>query len=169
MDDLDALLTPAPPPPEPAGLRDAAWRPAARVLRRRRGLRAGRWVLVLAVVYVAGAATVWLWRPDRPAPAPPPPAQQPEELPPADPYRADPPERIEQWAGRAGGAARVALYRRAGDGYLARGDEAKALRCYKQCLDGGRPEDLAIRADQDSWLLMSLKLARQREKPDARN
>jgi hypothetical protein len=85
-----------------------------------------------------------------------------------DPYRNDSPERLERWAFLAGGEKRVALYRRAGDGFLDRGDVQGALRCYRRALDGGTAADLAIEAEKDSWLLMSLKMSRQKEKPDAR-
>jgi hypothetical protein len=123
---------------------------------------------------------MWYWaqdrRPPRPAvverdhapvpalPAPVPPGPPAE----VDPYRNDPPERLERWAFVATGEKRVALYRRAGDGYLDRNDVQGALRCYRRTLDGGTAADLAIRADTDSWLLMSLKMDRQRENPDAR-
>jgi hypothetical protein len=89
-------------------------------------------------------------------------------LTPADPYRCDPPERIEKWAFLQSGEKRIELYRRAGDGYLVRDDVQAALRCYRRALDGATPADLAIRTDSDSWLWMSLKLARKRETADAR-
>jgi hypothetical protein len=64
---------------------------------------------------------------------------------------------------------KVELYRKAGDGYLARGDEVAALKCYRKSLDNSRADDLVIRPQDDSWLLMSLKLARQKETDNARN
>jgi hypothetical protein len=180
MDDLDDLLKPGPLPPEPPGLRATVTREASRVARRRRWLVRGRRAALLAACYAAGLATMWYWvhghqlpRPEiverdtPPLPAPPAPAP-PEPPTEADPYRNDPPERLERWAFVAAGEKRVALYRRAGDGYLDRNDVQGALRCYRRALDAGSPTDLAIRADTDSWLLMSLKVARQKERPDAR-
>jgi hypothetical protein len=88
----------------------------------------------------------------------------------ADPYRNDPPQVIERWAALAEGRRRVELYRRAGDLYYERfGDHAAAIRCYRKALDGGTDADLTVQADKDNWLLMSLKVARLKEKRDARN
>src|SRR5262249_27254518 len=101
--------------------------------------------------------------PAPPSPAPPAPAPSDD----VDPYRGDPPDRLERWAFLASGTKRVDLYRRAGDGFLGRNDVTAALRCYRKALDGASGADLAIRADKDSWLLMSLKMSRQEKKPDA--
>jgi hypothetical protein len=180
MDDLDELLTPGPVPPEPPGLRATVERAATGVLRRRRWLGRARWAAALAGCYAAGLATMWLWSETRRPPQrevveqpPAPESVSPSPAPPAplvetDPYHADPPERLERWAFLAHGAKRVDLYRRAGDGYLARDDVSAALRCYRRALDGASLSDLVIRADKDTWLLMSLKMSRQKEKLDAR-
>lgn len=173
MDDWDDLLTPTPRPAEPPAVGTALWADARRVQRRRRWLVRGRRVVVVAVCYAAGLATMRLWSGGS---EPPPPVVVQREPPPApavappdvDPYRNDPPERIERWAFVQSGPKRTALYRRAGDEYLRRDDVDAALRCYRKALDGGSPADLVIRADKDSWLLMSLKMARQKERPDAR-
>jgi len=83
--------------------------------------------------------------------------------------RFDPPERLEKRAFLAAtGEKRVDLYRQAGDGFLLRDDVSSALRCYRKALDGGSAADLAIHSDRDTWLYMSLKVARQKEKTDAR-
>ena len=139
-----------------------------RVLRRRRWVVRGRRAGALVACYAAGLASMWYWSAPR-LPAP----YQVVSLPPAppgliDPFRNDPPERLEKWAFLQSGEKRVELYRRAGDAYLGRDDVRAALRCYRRALDGGRAVDLAIRAESDSWLLMSLKMARQKEKADAR-
>jgi hypothetical protein len=173
MDEIDDLLNPKPPPAEPAGLRDAAFRVAGRIQRRRRWLIRGRRVAVLAVCYTAGLVSMWWYWSSTREPLP---AltivERPQEpsAPPAvvDPYRNDPPERLEKWAFLQTAEKRVELYRRAGDGYLARDDVEAALRCYRRALDGGSAADLAIRADSDSWLLMSLKMARTKERHDGR-
>jgi hypothetical protein len=170
MDDLDELLSLSPPPPESAKLADLIGRDAARVQRRRRWLVRGRRVAVLVAVYGAGLASMWYLFPQPQAPQPQFVDRRPEPEPPAvvDPYRNDPPETLEKWAFLQSGAKRVDLYRRAGDAFLGRDDVQGALRCYRRALDGATAADLAIQADSDSWLLMSLKMARKKEKLDAR-
>jgi hypothetical protein len=128
---------------------------------------------LVAACYGAGIATYWWLRPtpiDAPrqefVQAPPVPESiQPKVV----QVRLEPPDRIERWAALATGERRVDLYRKAGDGFLERGDELSALRCYRRSLDSTRPADLAIRPQEDSWLLMSLKIARQKEMTDVRN
>jgi hypothetical protein len=176
MDDLDDLLMAKQLPAEPTGLREAVASDAARVQRRRRWVVRGRRVAILAACYAAGLASMWYWSRERESvhlvvesgPQPEPSAPAPAESPGLDPYRNDPPERLEKWAFVQSGEKRVELYRRAGDGYLRRDDVDAALRCYRKALDLGSAADLAIRADTDTWLLMSLKVSRQREKADAR-
>jgi hypothetical protein len=176
MDDLDDLLAAKPVPPEPPAVREVIVRGAARVQRRRRLLVRGRRAAVLAVCYAAGLASMWYWShgPEKPEKVvaeretPPDLALLPSGVLSADPYRNDPPERLEKWAFTQTGDKRMELYRRAGDGYLRRDDVQAALRCYRRALDSGSAEDLAIRADKDTWLFMSLKMARQKERPDAR-
>lgn len=173
MDDLDDLLGPKPLPDELAGLRSAVLVDAARVLSRRRWFVRGGRVVMLAACYAAGLGSMGYWsRTVPPAPSEiierQAPGQPPSFIPSADPYRNDPPERIEKWAFAQSGEKRAELYRRAGDGYLLRDDVQAALRCYRRALDAGSAEDLSIRADKDTWLLMSLKMARQKERSDAR-
>jgi hypothetical protein len=172
MDDLDALLAPDALPPEPPGLREAVERESGRVLRRRRLLRRTRWAGALAACYAAGLATMWLFsqavrlpQPEVVEHVPRNTVAPPNEV---DPYRSGPPDLLERWALQASGERRVDLYRRAGDGFLEREDVLAALRCYRQALDGASASDLAIRADTDTWLLMSLKMSRHKENPDAR-
>jgi hypothetical protein len=173
MDDLDALLAPDPIPPEPLGMREAVARDAGRVLTRRRWLRRTRWAGALAACYAAGLATMWLWsqavRTPQPEVVEHEPSARPVVLPGEDePYRSGPPEQLERWAIHASGERRGDLYRRAGDAFLQREDVMAALRCYRLALDGSAVSDLAVRADTDTWLLMSLKMSRQKEIPDAR-
>jgi hypothetical protein len=181
MNDLDDLLTPAPLSPVSPHRRETLWRQTAGTQRRRRWLRRGRVAVGIAAVYGAGMATIAWW--SRPVP----PVEQrivsvprrddaprDDQSPPAnrvdDPYRNDPPQTIERWAALAEGRRRVELYRRAGDLYYERlGDHAAAIRCYRQALDGGTAADLVVKADQDNWLLMSLKVARLKERRDVRN
>lgn len=171
MDDIDDLLRPKLLPPEAGRLRETLIRDATRILGRRRWLIRGRRLGIPVACFLAGLASMWIWSSDRasrPIVVSEEP-QSPEALPaPVDPYRNDPPERLEKWAFIQTGQKRAELYRRAGDGYLGREDVEAALRCYRRSLDGGSAADLAIRADRDTWLFMSLKMARQKEKPDAR-
>ncbi len=62
---------------------------------------------------------------------------------------------------------RAALYFAVGKRYLEeRQDYEAALRCYRQALDAAGQEELAIRPD-DNWFVMALKEARQKENNDA--
>lgn len=61
------------------------------------------------------------------------------------------------------------LFRRAGDRYLAEGEDLQAaLRCYGNALDAGSADDQKPAAS-DSWLLMAIKDARQKENRDVPN
>lgn len=174
MDDIDELLTPdawSGPPDRQGELRDRT----SRLVRRRRWRGYARRGLALAACFLAGAGTLWLLQPG-PQPTQPEmiaqaPDTQPEEnkRPMQRIIRVEPPELLERQATLARGERCVDLYRRAGDGFLERGDDIAALRCYRRSLDNTRPNDLVVRPESDSWLLMSLKIARQKESNDARN
>jgi hypothetical protein len=155
------------PPPATDRLREALWR------RLRRRLRRGRWwkraavAAALAACYAAGFGTARLAT--EPAPEPRPTAtgglkqlKLPIEAlqPPASPLERE-------WQALDSPEPRPDAYREAGDRYVAEaGDYQSAVRCYRQALDVGSERDLAIKPD-DSWLLMVLKDARQKEKGDA--
>jgi type VI protein secretion system component VasK len=163
MDEIDELLTPR---PMPASRSDAAWQNTRGVLRRRRWVRRGGQVVLMALVFAAGALTYRsmnqpVLKPTQTELAQ---LEQPKaKTEPVDPFRNAAPDKIERFANMADGEKRLELYRRAGDTYLQRGDELGALRCYRQALDGGGPAEMVVR-EQDSWLMMSLKLARQKER-----
>jgi hypothetical protein len=176
MDEIDELLTPR-ETAGPPGRQDELWQQTGRVLRRRRWVRVARRGAAWAACFAAGAASAWLVAshpheqqvrlvvnvaPPTPTPASPP-------APPGDRYANDPPDRLERWAAMKDGDERAGLYRRAGDGFLARGDDLAALRCYRKALRDSTPAQLAIEPDRDTWLMMSLKIARQKEVRDARN
>ena len=55
-----------------------------------------------------------------------------------------------------------ALYRQAGERYVAEGDFAGAVRSYGGSLDAGTAEDLEATPDDD-WLLAAIKIARKKE------
>lgn len=173
MDKLDELLAPATTPANDA-IREELRRQTSGLIRRRRWRGHVRRGLALAACFVAGIGAHWLWQSRMPEPvlssdiivqvSPTPPSQKPEMI------RPEPPDRTERWAAQATNVERrVELYRKAGDEYLVRGDELSALRCYRKSLDSSRPTDLVVNPERDNWLLMSLKIARQKETNDARN
>jgi hypothetical protein len=72
-----------------------------------------------------------------------------------------------EWQALDSPQPRPDLARQAGDRYAAEeGDYQSALRCYRDALDAGSDRDRAIQPN-DSWLLMVLKNAREKEKRDA--
>lgn len=170
MDEWDVLLTP--PRDESSGCREATWVRTRGVLRRRRWLRqAWRGAAGLAC-FTAGALAAWaviIGRSDQRVTVEV--AHREPEVRPAaaDPHIGDSPRSLERWAAMADKDKQPAMYRRAGDGYLERGDEVAALRCYHRALSNSKPADLVVRPEQDSWMLMSLKFARLREAVDVRN
>jgi hypothetical protein len=71
---------------------------------------------------------------------------------------------LEQQAELADNDERARLYLLAGQRYGAeRGDWSAALRCYKQALDAAPQAAEQIDPKTDDWLLMSLKIERQKE------
>jgi hypothetical protein len=74
-----------------------------------------------------------------------------------------------EWTAVESSQPRPDLYRRAGDRYLdSEADPESALRCYGQALDAGGAADRAV-SSEDSWLLMAIKNARQKENSHAKN
>jgi hypothetical protein len=173
MDNIDDLLRPTTIPAENPRFREALRDQTAGIVRRRRWRTTTRRALALAACYLAGIGTYWLLSKPNPPHTPEAPLARVEPTIPSPkpaPIRMEPPDRTERWAGLATtGERRVELYRKAGDGYLTQGDEIAALRCYRKSLDSSRPADLVIQPEQDTWLLMSLKIARQKESSNARN
>lgn len=170
MDDFDELLSFGLAGDQPER-RDELRDQTSRLVRRRRWRVYAKRGLAMAACFVAGAGTLWLVQ-QRTAPEQPPMvAKAPEEIktPSQRIIRVESPDMLERQAALARGERCVDLYRRAGDGFLERGDDIAALRCYRRSLDNTRPNDLVVRPDTDSWLLMSLKMARQKETNDARN
>lgn len=162
-DSLDELLAP-PAPTDAAALRQSLLAATTRRLARRRWLRRAGLAAALAACYAAGLLTMQLLTPPAPArdanvaaaevkgdTAPPAPAAAPDPGPEERP------------------AERAALLRRAGDRYLnEEGDPEAALRCYSQALDAGTQDDTKFSPD-DSWLLMAIKNAREKEARHANN
>jgi hypothetical protein len=144
------------------------------MLRRRRRWKRVGLAVALATCYAAGLGTMWLGMPSSP------PSVTPQfvEIP-SPPVEAVPaPSALATVEVGEGTSARVLellalnseenrndLYRLAGRRYVEEsGDLSAALRCYRQYLDKASEKELAISVEQDDYLLMTLKLARQKEK-----
>ncbi len=161
-DPLDALLAPPTARPDEAFRRRVLGRTVG-VLRRRRIVRWLTRSAALAACYAAGVLTAYALRP-----APPPPQVVHVLAPPAPPAPAGPaPALSQEWEAVDHPDQAAELYRAAGDRYLAEeADPRAAVRCYGNALSAGQAEDLTI-GPGDSWLLMAIKDARQRERRDA--
>ena len=170
---LDDFLHAPPPAVASEALRRELLAKTTRLVRR------GRAVRRLAVAWLAAASVIatlvgWsLWRPApeperrvvivdpsgsmnlAPDPAPDPPTPTPEPMPPA---------LAKEWqAFDTRGPERVQLLMEAGDRYIAdHHDLASAVRCYRQALDAAPHDVLAINPN-DNWLVMAMKLDRQKE------
>jgi hypothetical protein len=166
-DPLDELLAP-PLPGDNVALRQGLWEQTSQVLRRRRRLRGLARAAALAACYVAGLFTAHGLAPRQPDP--PPAADARRDGAPRPPAPAPAPGASTayalEWQAFDSPDRGAELYRRAGDRYLSdEADPAAALRCYGNALGAG-PADLSI-SGEDSWLLMAIKDARQRERHDA--
>jgi hypothetical protein len=149
-DPLDDLL--APPPPLPR--RDDVFARTLPALRWGRRLRQVGRAAALAAAYAAGLLT-------SPGGPPHPQADAPavvQAAPPGPPAATD-----LEWQALERPAAAAALYREAGDQYLAGADPEEAVRCYGNALDAGGAGHLEV-STQDTWLLMAIKHARKKEK-----
>jgi hypothetical protein len=166
---LDSFLKIDPPDADPALHQDVLARTLS-VVRRRRLVRRAGLVAGFAACFAAGALTMRLLTPtvepevriverfiDREAvPAPTP------QLDPSVIAQAKSALDIE-WQAVENPERRAELFRRAGDRYLNdENDLESAVRCYKIALEGASVEELQV-TPQDTWLLISLKNARQEE------
>ena len=173
-DPVDDLLAMHSPPPPGGTFQEALGRRTVKLLRRRRWGRQAALVSALAASYVAGVVTV------QRIPKGSPPRQEemvqqvpsPRSLPPPNPEKAAPAVQETavalEWRAIDSPTPRPDLFRRAGDRYLNEaGDIRSALRCYRNALDSGSEADEKI-SPNDTWLLIALKEAKQREKLYAR-
>jgi hypothetical protein len=157
-------------------LRDIVLTQTTAVLRRRRHVRRAGVVAALAVCYLAGAATMRLWRPlasddggliareaqERP----------PEMAPEVDRVATKPTEEMPDRQRQPHKLRRAGFedIRRVSDRYLhEKGDVALALRYYRRALDSASTEQRAISVEEDSWLLMALNTSQMEEKEDDNN
>lgn len=164
-DDLDALLTPRPVPPDPAA-KEALFRRTARVHARRRVLRRAGAVVAVGLVFAAGLGVGRRTAPESPAPAPvllPVPVPVPAPESPSAPLALSAPQ-LELEAEKATDPTVAAtLFRRAGDKYLADlGDIPAATRCYASHLAETGSVGRSVAAE-DSWLLIRMKVSRSKE------
>jgi hypothetical protein len=170
---IEQLLNAGSPVGAGEELRQSLLRRTRRVVRRRRRVRQAALVAAFIACYAGGLASA-RWISSRapepaqvialPPPSPTPPA--PKEVEPVAVARAASPVELE-WQALDHPEKRWELYRRAGDLYLNEsGDLQAALRCYRGALEAAPAEGLRVSA-QDSWLLMALKEAKQKEKDHA--
>jgi len=174
-DDLLPLLSPS--PDGAGGDRAAILAATAGVLRRCWRFRQAAKAVGVLLVFAGGGAAGWLLKPT------------PERevvtvtvtettavavvvpLRPAEPEPADTPPSpaaLELLAEQAGTPAEAAkLYRAAGDRYLTDGgDYEQAVRCYRLYFRHAGDDGTSVSTD-DSWLLMSLKTSKRKEKSNA--
>ena len=160
-------------PQQSAEFREAVWRRTAGAVRgrwwRRRVIAVGG----LLTAYAAGLGTAVLVSGQLGAPttteqvvsAPAPAAEPaPEAAEPAVPLASLSAWELEEQVPLNPLCERPRLLKLAGDRYLADwGDVASALRCYRQLLDRLPPDKRTLPDTGDSWLLVTLKNARQTE------
>ncbi len=147
-------------------------------MRRRRWQRRGVQIGALAACFLAGMAVMGVWqgifnKPEENQRADAAPFavsadrendknQRADAVPLAEPTLLD-----LEWRAFDSRENRAALYFAVAKRYLEeRQDYEAALRCYRQALDAAGQEELAIRPD-DNWFVMALKEARQKENNDA--
>jgi hypothetical protein len=130
--------------------------------------RLKRCALAAALVgcYLAGAVTMRIWNPiggNLPQPAVVQVAQDQQPQPVVSPSRGPVRSADHQFASVK--ISRYEAVRRAADrNLLERDDLPSAIRGYKRALDLASAEERAISPVQDSWLLMALKDAREKER-----
>jgi hypothetical protein len=140
-----------------------------RVLRRRQRVRQFAWAAGLAACVAAA-----LFGARRLIPHAPPPHPAVADLPSPPEARRPPPDPdlspvALEWRAFDSPDRQPELFRQAGDRYLAEGEDLQAaLRCYSNALDAATEDDQKPAAS-DSWLLMAIKDARQKEKRDVPN
>ncbi len=163
-DPLDELLAP-PGPVDAAALRQSLLAETARRLTRRRWLRRTALAAALAACYAAGLLTTHLLAPATPArDTSAPVVREQNDTPPPAPVAVAPPRPEGEHP-----AERAARLREAGDRYLnEQGDPEAALNCYSKSLSAGTADDAKFSPD-DSWLLMAIKNAREKETRHANN
>ena len=170
-DPLDGMRRP-PSPPDAEELRRTVYAQTRRVFHRRRRLRQCAYGIALAASFAAGLLVMRVATPINPSP-------QPEEVvekrdvprPVEKPVAPEPdaPALVREWQAFDSDDRRAELYRRAGATYLQEeSDPLSAVRCYANALDNGTEQDQNVSA-HDDYLLMAIKIARKKERNDAKN
>ncbi|HTU20054.1 MAG TPA: hypothetical protein VMG10_18460 [Gemmataceae bacterium] len=174
-DPLDGMLCP-PSPTDDEALRQMVYTRTRRVLHRRRRLRQFAYAAGLLLSFAVGAGAMRLTISGERGRVSAPSSQTASESSnkplgaltrPRSP-QSDDSALTQEWIAFDSEDHRGELYRQAGDRYMTEeNDLQSALRCFSNALDNGAEEDLAISSD-DSWLLMAIKDARQKEKKHAK-
>ena len=176
-DPVDGFLAADFSPQPNDSLRQRLLQGTTRLLRcRRRWRRFGLVASWAACLALGSAATLW-WRGST-SPASGPREENitrrpaPKETPLVPEDIAPPTELLQavakEWEAFDSAKNRAALFFAAGDRYLAEAnDYQSAIRCYRQALDASAAPDLEI-SPSDNWLVTALKVARQKEKNDAK-
>jgi hypothetical protein len=165
-DPCDDLLR-AEPPSQDDRLRQQVWRRTQGLLRRRRWGKRAAVAAALAACFLAGVGTGRLGTERLPADKGVVASTGPGPVhPPIEPLEQTSSSALAlEWQALDSSQPQPELARQAGDRYAAdEGDYQSALRCYRDALDADT--DRTIKPS-DSWLLMVLKNARQKEKPYA--
>jgi hypothetical protein len=151
--------------PPLAELREAVLSKTTRILRRRLLRRRLAWAGALAACFLAGMATMFVWRSFKTSQQP-----EPSPLAKADPLQKpdpattrEPPSLVDlEWLAFDSRDDRADLFFEVARLYFEeQHDFDSAVRCYSQALDAAPREVLAIRPD-DNRLVMALKEARQK-------
>jgi negative regulator of sigma E activity len=159
-DALDELLAVPQLPADAEVLRQRLLHHTTGVVRFRRRVRQVAWAAGLAAC-VAVVVFGLRWR----TPAPVTPQPLTAQLP--SPSAQDGSALALEWRAFDSPNRQTELYRQAGDRYLAEGEDLQAaLRCYANALDTATDDDQKV-SPSDSWLLMAIKDAREKEKRDA--
>jgi hypothetical protein len=174
-DPVEIFLQSPPRAEDSTSWREALLLRTSGVLRRRRTLRRMTAGAALAACFLAGGLVAWFVKPESSAPQPPDMAAHSateqkaprESKNPKDVAQPLVPPVAQEWDAFDASAQRARKFREAGDRYLHESQDVQAaLRCYRQALDAGGDEELIV-TPLDSWLLIALKDARQKEKSHA--
>lgn len=159
----------------PAAQRERVLESTLTVVRRYRWRRRATAIGGAAAAYAAGLATVLAWSAAGPHAQAVAPGEQAPRVASQEDVQAPAPvpstavvsgAHLERQAAYAPLEERPELLRRAGDAYLTQDDNlGRALRCYRLFMAAADAPDLVPR-QTDTWLLLTLKTARQNDKAD---
>jgi hypothetical protein len=169
-DPLEGMLR-APSPTDNDALRQEVYTRTRLLLHRRRRWRQFAYAAALLISFAVGAGVMQMILParsDRKETTQPVASKTEPQIRDAPPPWSDDSALTREWLAFDSENQRGELYRQAGDRYITEeNDPQSALRCYTNALDNGTEQDLAI-SSTDSWLLMAIKDARQKENNHAK-